>query len=425
MSNICSEDSCSEAIRQGHYLCRPHWEAMQRGSISKCSGCGIAYKPAAAPLCAECEKKAQEKSRSLRDNPDIDNLVGVIKSLQEHINRDHANIGADETRTRNVLINPLLEALGWDPANPELVTTEYRLRFGYRPPRADYALHPQGQQGQPIAFIEAKRMATELSSEHRDQVFNYASRRKSVKCVCLTNGDVWEFYEIFEEAPPQVVLSIRHESAYDCAVKLLPLSNWDAEDFDDLASFEDSEGYETAEEARAPIAPSVLYPKAVGLDAATAVDMGAVLAWLAISLVASFGIGYVIGFRAARPVLEGLVGQVGAIVVAFLAVAAGVLVLRFLRRFQLPWTRLWRVEGNLRKTLYWAGAAFAIGGGIGGFLGYTIGLQTAQSVYDLLAVLGTIAILIGVVLVVFAIANEKGQGRSRRYRGRSYRRRRY
>ena len=131
----------------------------------------------------------------------------------------------------------------------------------------------------------------------------------------------------------------------------------------------------------------------------------------------------------AQLVLDGLVGRVGAIVVAFLGVAAVVLVLRFLRGFQLPEIRLWRVEGNLKKTLIGAGIAFAVGGGIAGFLGYTIGFQTAQSVYDLLAGVGTIVIpatLIGVVLLVlFAVANKQGQGRSRRYRGRSYRRRRY
>ena len=121
--------------------------------------------------------------------------------------------------------------------------------------------------------------------------------------------------------------------------------------------------------------------------------------------------------------LEGLVGQVGAIVVVFLAVAAIVLVLRFLRGFQLPRIRLWRVEGSLRKTLYWAGAAFAVSCGIGGFLGYAIGFQTAQFVYDLLAGVGTIvigAIVIGAaILLITAMANRQGQGRqSRRYRGR-------
>ena len=202
---------------------------------------------------------------------------------------------------------------------------------------ADYALHAPGQRAQPIAFIEAKRMRQDLNDENRNQARGYAYKYKAgVKYAALTNGDCWELYKVFEEAPPQVVLevSIRRESAYDCAVQLLPLSNWDAEDLDDLASFEDSEGHETTEEALAPTPPSVLYPKAVDLGAATAADMGAVFAWLGVGFIGSFIACYVIGFRAAQPVLEGLVGQVGAIVVVFLAVTAIVLVLRFLRGFQ-------------------------------------------------------------------------------------------
>ena len=74
-------------------------------------------------------------------------------------------------------------------------------------------------------------------------------------------------------------------------------SGWDAEDFDDLASFEDSEGHETTEEALAPIPPSVLYPKAVDLGAATAADMGAVFAWLGVGFIGSFIACYVIGVK--------------------------------------------------------------------------------------------------------------------------------
>ena len=358
------------------------------------------------------------------DNTEFGKLVSVIESLQEHIKRDHATIGANETRTRNTLIDPLLKALGW--ADSSVITPEYLIRYGPRAADywvADYALHAPAQRAQPIAFIEAKRMRQDLNDDHRDQALNYACKA-GVKYVALTNGDCWELYEVIEEAPPQLVreVSIRRESAYDCAVQLLPLRNWDAEDFDDLASFEDSEGHETTEEALAPIPPSVLYPKAVDLGAATAVDMGAVFAWLGVGFIGSFIACYVIGFRAAQPVLEGLVGQVGAIVVAFLAVAAIVLVFRFLRGFQLPRIRLWRVEGSLRKTLYWAVAAFAVSCGIGGFLGYAIGFQTAQFVYDLLAVVGTIvivAIVIGAILLIIARANRQGRGRqSGRYRGR-------
>lgn len=353
------------------------------------------------------------------ENTDFGNLVRVIESLQENIKRDNATIGANETRTRNALIDPLLKALGW--ADSSVITSEYLIRYGPREADywvADYALHAPGQRAKPIAFIEAKRMRQDLNDDHRNQTLNYAYKA-GVKYVALTNGDCWEIYEVSREFPPRVVreVSIRRESAYDCAVQLTPLRYRDAEDSDD------SEGHETTEEALAPTPGSVLYPKAVDLGAATAADMGVVFAWVGIGFIGSFIACYVIGFRAAQPVLQGLFGQVGAIFVVFLAAVAIVLVLRFMRGFKLPRIQLWRVEGSLRKTLYWACATFAVSCGIGGFLGYVIGFQTAQFVYDLLAGVGILvigAIAIGVAIVVItALANQQGQRRpSRRYRGR-------
>ena len=155
------------------------------------------------------------------NNATLDALVSVIKTLQERINRDHAT-GRNETRTRNVLIDPLLAGLGW--SDPSVITSEYSIGYGRGVAhfkKADYALHPTGQKGRPIAFIEAKRMREDLSDEHLDQALTYAYR-DSVKYVGLTNGDRWELYEIIEDGyRPILNVSIRDESAFDCAVKLL------------------------------------------------------------------------------------------------------------------------------------------------------------------------------------------------------------
>ena len=162
-------------------------------------------------------------------NTDLDALVGAIESIQDRIKRDHATIGANETRTRDALINPLLGALGW--ADPSVVTSEYLIRYGRGAANygvADYALHSPGGRAQPFALVEAKRMNEDLSDDHRNQIFEYAANRESVKYAILTNGDCWELYEFIEEgrslqACLMLDLSIRRESAYDCAVQLLPL----------------------------------------------------------------------------------------------------------------------------------------------------------------------------------------------------------
>ena len=95
-------------------------------------------------------------------------LRRVIITLNVRI-RDHRSVlQSNETRTRMVLIDPLLVGLGWDTADPSLVLGEYDVS-GYR---ADYAL--LDGDGKPIVFIEAKRLGVNLTL-NRMQVINYAN----------------------------------------------------------------------------------------------------------------------------------------------------------------------------------------------------------------------------------------------------------
>ena len=161
--------------------------------------------------------------------PDLAALAAVIATLQQRIARDGATIEADETRTRMALVDPLLNALGWRTADPAMVIPEYRIGRGAG--KADYALRKaMTQDGSPIiAFIEAKRLNEPLEN-HRAQMLTY-SNMAGVKYAALTNGDRWEVYEVFKEAPLHERLlletSIRREPALDCAVKLQPL-RWPA-----------------------------------------------------------------------------------------------------------------------------------------------------------------------------------------------------
>ena len=94
----------------------------------------------------------------------LDDLVHVIETLQQRI-KDHGDsLRQNETRTRMALIDPLLQALGWDVADPGLVTPEYSAGNG----RADYAL--LGGNGNPAAFIEAKHFGEPLERpQHTEQ----------------------------------------------------------------------------------------------------------------------------------------------------------------------------------------------------------------------------------------------------------------
>ena len=98
------------------------------------------------------------------------------------------DLAANETRTRNALVDPMLNALDWDVSNPSQVTTEHDLPSG----RVDYAL--LGRDGKVAAIIEAKKLGEGLE-KHRGQLVRYAYEAKPAYAV-LTNGDLWEVYGV-------------------------------------------------------------------------------------------------------------------------------------------------------------------------------------------------------------------------------------
>ena len=67
---------------------------------------------------------------------DLNALMHVIETLKERIEHDGETIGSNEIRTRTALVDPLLNALGWDTTDPAMVIPEYAAGGGV----ADYAL---------------------------------------------------------------------------------------------------------------------------------------------------------------------------------------------------------------------------------------------------------------------------------------------
>ena len=149
----------------------------------------------------------------------LDDLVGLIETLQQRI-RDHGpTLLENETRTRMALIDPLLAALGWDVSDPAVVTPEYNVSGRW----ADYALlRPDGQ---PAATLEAKKLGESLVS-HRMQMLNY-SNASGVEYAGLTDGNHWELYEVFQRgqlADRRILdVSIADASAHESVLKLLLL----------------------------------------------------------------------------------------------------------------------------------------------------------------------------------------------------------
>ena len=143
-------------------------------------------------------------------------IAEAIKALKKTRNEHEEYLKPIETRTRQLLIDPMLEALGWDVRNPAQVHLEYKGTSG----KPDYALFSHGNV---VALIEAKKL--EMPSVHINvpQVLKYASDKSltSLKYVVWTNGDHWQIWSIAENKEEAFQLSNTQE--YECAAKIIQL----------------------------------------------------------------------------------------------------------------------------------------------------------------------------------------------------------
>ena len=149
----------------------------------------------------------------------LEPLFSIIETIKTRIASHGPTLRENETRTRMALIDPVLQALGWDVSDPEMVTPEYSVGNG----RADYALLTST--GTPSALVEAKKLDESLAS-HRMQMLNYANIT-GIPYAGLTDGNRWEMYTVFDQAPIEqrriLDVSIADEPAHEAALRLLLL----------------------------------------------------------------------------------------------------------------------------------------------------------------------------------------------------------
>lgn len=119
----------------------------------------------------------------------LDDLQGVIEELRGTIETHRDCLSGRETRTRQVLIDPLLSELGWDVSDPDSI----QLEFSVGSQRADYALISNSQ---PVAVIEAKKLGSDLEDDEIMQVLGYANLA-GIPYMIVTDGDKWGMYEVF------------------------------------------------------------------------------------------------------------------------------------------------------------------------------------------------------------------------------------
>ena len=141
----------------------------------------------------------------------LDNLQSAIEKLRKTIEAHGSYLAEDETRTRQVLIDPLLRKLSWDVSNPNIVQLEYRVQEQ----RADYVLMSKGK---PVAVIEAKSLGSNLKASVIGQALAYA-KLAGISYAIVTDGDKWEMYDVFKPAAFKESLLMRLELSQQSAHK--------------------------------------------------------------------------------------------------------------------------------------------------------------------------------------------------------------
>ena len=113
-------------------------------------------------------------------------LQALVPRILKDRDRDR-RIG--EQNTKATLIEPILEALGWDIRDWDEVHREYKTKTVDKP--VDYALKILRT---PRLFLEAKGLGEDLSDRKWvAQVLGYATVAGVEWCI-LTDGDEWRFY---------------------------------------------------------------------------------------------------------------------------------------------------------------------------------------------------------------------------------------
>jgi predicted type IV restriction endonuclease len=114
-----------------------------------------------------------------------------LKSLESLQSRD-----AVEADTRTFVTDVFVEGFGFDKY--EELTAEYLVRGEF----ADIGIRVDKKL---VAFVEIKRISTDLREMHLRQVKTYAAN-EGVEWAILTNGRRWQVYHISNSTPIQEVL---------------------------------------------------------------------------------------------------------------------------------------------------------------------------------------------------------------------------
>ncbi|WAW09279.1 type I restriction endonuclease [Oxalobacter vibrioformis] len=126
----------------------------------------------------------------------MNEFISKVHKHAEHIKNVAEHCKTEET-TKQALILPLLDILGFNAYDPTKVQAEYRAEYRgvKQTDRIDYALMLKGT---PVLFIEAKPYG-EMLINHEGQLERYFNSATNVLIAAITNGVEWRFFTDLNE----------------------------------------------------------------------------------------------------------------------------------------------------------------------------------------------------------------------------------
>ncbi len=135
----------------------------------------------------------------------IHSPISLLMETIEHVrtsSRIHsAKLRNNEAITRAVLIDPIVQVLGWDTRNPEMVEFEKY----YKNTKLDYALNDC--RGEVNVILEAKAFGANLMEDKIvNTILSYGITYR-VPNIILTDGIIWKHYKIenFSNLTPAII----------------------------------------------------------------------------------------------------------------------------------------------------------------------------------------------------------------------------
>lgn len=121
-------------------------------------------------------------------------LIDTLQQLANRISKLAETVQTEEA-TKNALIMPLIQALGYNVFDPFEVVPEFTCDVGTKKnEKVDYAII---RGGEPAILIECKCMGSTLNLNHASQLYRYFGVT-SARFAILTNGVHYQFYTDIE-----------------------------------------------------------------------------------------------------------------------------------------------------------------------------------------------------------------------------------